>query len=195
MTDWVSEVNTLRDPSDVTFAERLAKVHNHFEKIHPYLDGNGRSGRLLLNLRLVRLGYPLAIVFKSERTKYLTAMRGPTRAITDRWVNSSLVLSPTTSISLSCRRSRPSSARTVGEPGRQGAGFTILALSAAAERGRVKAQRYANGTWLSFRKWVEDLHIDPTPTCCAEMILIARRSGAATAAARRCLCRIHLTPG
>jgi fido (protein-threonine AMPylation protein) len=53
----------------------LAKVHNDFERIHPNLDGNGRSGRLLLNLLLVRLGYPPAIVFKNERTKYLTAMR------------------------------------------------------------------------------------------------------------------------
>ena len=50
-------------------------MHNEFERIHPYLDGNGRAGRLLLNLLLVRLGYPPAIVFKNERTKYLKAMR------------------------------------------------------------------------------------------------------------------------
>ncbi len=75
MTDWVAAVNKLRKDSDVPFPERLAKIHNDFERIHPFLDGNGRTGRLLLNLVLVRLGYPPAIVFKSERTAYLKAMR------------------------------------------------------------------------------------------------------------------------
>jgi Fic family protein len=75
MTDWVKDVNALRESSEVAFPERLAKMHNDFERIHPYLDGNGRTGRLLLNLLLVRLGYPPAIVFKNERTKYLDAMR------------------------------------------------------------------------------------------------------------------------
>src|SRR2546423_4906960 len=40
------------------FAEELAQLHNEFERIHPFLDGNGRTGRLVLNLVLVRLGYP-----------------------------------------------------------------------------------------------------------------------------------------
>ena len=75
MTDWVKDVNALRANSEVAFPERLAKVHNDFERVHPYLDGNGRTGRLLLNLLLVRLGLPPAIVFKNERTKNLNAMR------------------------------------------------------------------------------------------------------------------------
>ena len=75
MADWVADVNSLRETSETPFPERLAKIHNDFERIHPYLDGNGRAGRLLLNLLLVRLGYPPAIVFKNERAKYLKAMR------------------------------------------------------------------------------------------------------------------------
>ena len=39
------------------------------------MDGNGRTGRLVLNRMLVLLGYPPAIVFKNERAKYLSAMR------------------------------------------------------------------------------------------------------------------------
>ena len=76
MPDWVdSSIIKLRKDSDVPFPERLATIHNAFERIHPFLDGNGRTGRLLLNLVLVRLGYPPAIIFKNERTKYLTAIR------------------------------------------------------------------------------------------------------------------------
>ncbi len=50
MADWVTGVNELRQPSPDAFPERLAKIHNDFERIRPYLDGNGRTGRLVLNL-------------------------------------------------------------------------------------------------------------------------------------------------
>lgn len=61
--EWVRFVNThteeLRSRQvPVPWPERLAEVHNCFEKVPPFLDGNGRAGRLLLNLILVRLGYP-----------------------------------------------------------------------------------------------------------------------------------------
>jgi Fic family protein len=157
MTDWVKDVNTLRDPSNVAFPERLAKVHNDFEKIHPFLDGNGRTGRLLLNLLLVRLGYPPAIVFKNERAKYLDAMRkadkgdcGPMGELIARAVTNNLyrfvvpaVAGPARLVPL---------ASLVDEK----AGVTVTALRAAAERGRLRAQKSDNGTWLSSKKWVAD---------------------------------------
>ena len=57
MTTWVSTVNSL-DTSHPAFPEALADTHCRFEQIHPFLDGNGRAGRLILNLILVRLGGP-----------------------------------------------------------------------------------------------------------------------------------------
>lgn len=52
-----------------------AWAHLKFEGIHPFLDGNGRVGRLLMNLILVINGYPMAIIRKEERTEYLNAFK------------------------------------------------------------------------------------------------------------------------
>ncbi|RFA15493.1 hypothetical protein B7R22_06590 [Subtercola boreus] len=49
----------------------LAELHSPFERIYLFIDGNGRTGRLVLNLALVRLGFPPAIIFKVNRKRYL----------------------------------------------------------------------------------------------------------------------------
>ena len=54
--------------------ERAAMVHTIFLGIHPFIDGNGRTSRLLLNLELMKNGYP-PIVIKSENSfKYYSAL-------------------------------------------------------------------------------------------------------------------------
>jgi len=45
--------------------------HHKIEKIHPFMDGNGRTGRILMNYILLRQGYPPIIITKKNRTKYL----------------------------------------------------------------------------------------------------------------------------
>ena len=49
--------------------------HHKFEKIHPFFDGNGRTGRMLMNYILIRLGYPPVIFRKKLRSFYLDALR------------------------------------------------------------------------------------------------------------------------
>ncbi len=53
---------------------RAVIAHHGFEAVHPFEDGNGRVGRLLLNLMLMREGYPPALILRDARIRYLHAL-------------------------------------------------------------------------------------------------------------------------
>jgi len=56
-------------------AELAAWVHYKIVHIHPFIDGNGRTARLLMNLILIQNGYPPAVILNVDRQKYYRALK------------------------------------------------------------------------------------------------------------------------
>jgi len=131
----------------------VAVVHCRFEQIHPFLDGNSRVGRLILNLLLVRLGYPPAIIYKNQRTAYLRALRRAdqgepgalgefiARAILDNLYKFVVpaVAGPARLVPIAALANRR---------------ITAGALRTAAVRGSLQATKGPDGQWRSTRNWV-----------------------------------------
>jgi len=60
--------------SNIHPLERAAKFHGKFEQIHPFEDGNGRTGRMIVNAMLVADRYPPLIIRTSQRMSYFSAL-------------------------------------------------------------------------------------------------------------------------
>ncbi|MFH1785773.1 MAG: Fic family protein [Candidatus Micrarchaeota archaeon] len=72
MQEVYKELNNLDKGISAIYS--AVKIHHKTVKIHPFVDGNGRLARLLMNLRLIRAGFPPTILRKEERRSYYSAL-------------------------------------------------------------------------------------------------------------------------
>lgn len=154
MQDWLDRVHEVTpaltggEPTETPLPEILAELHNGFERVHPFIDGNGRAGRLVLNLVLVRLGYPPAIILKSHRQRYLDAMQkadsgdfAPLGEMIARAIYDNINRFVLPAIA--------GEARLLPLAALVSKDFTLAALRQAAQRGRLKAIQTPDGVWQS----------------------------------------------
>lgn len=66
--------------------EKIAKYHIEFEKIHPFEDGNGRTGRLLINYELLKNNLPPIVIGKEDRVKYFEFLRNSDYVGLAKWI-------------------------------------------------------------------------------------------------------------
>lgn len=65
---------------------KIAKYHIEFEKIHPFEDENGRTGRLLLNYELLKNNLPPVVISKDDRVNYFELLRNNDIAGLAKWL-------------------------------------------------------------------------------------------------------------
>ncbi|HEV8230332.1 MAG TPA: Fic family protein, partial [Candidatus Limnocylindria bacterium] len=154
ISGWVERAKKVTR-GDSPIAERIAALHAAFERVHPFIDGNGRTGRLLANLLLIRMGYPPAIILKRQRPQYLKALvradtgdAGPLGEIWARAILDNLVRFVLPAVAGDVKLLPLESLATKD--------LSVIALRAAARRGALMAQRETNGEWRSSKKWVAD---------------------------------------
>jgi hypothetical protein len=153
VTDWLRDAGRgpVENQHPMVF---IAELHARFEHIHPFRDGNGRTGRLATNVLLVRHGFPPAVIYKRDRARYLNALRradrrdpGPLAEIFARAVTDGIY-----------RFLLPGLAgRHQLVPLRSLADVVLSgnALAVAAKRSRLRAVRRTD-QWYSTRQWVEE---------------------------------------
>jgi Fic family protein len=159
MTDWE---NWLKDSQKKTHpVELAAQAHHRLVAIHPFMDGNGRTARLVMNLILFKQGYPPAVILRVDRKQYYqvlmqadTGKNDPLVNFVGRAVDHSLALyleacTPKT------KRSSVSEQWISLSQAAHGTKYTQEYLSLLARQGRIEAIKRGRN-WLTTRKAVKD---------------------------------------
>jgi Fic family protein len=77
LSTWLArndDATSIRIPNTLHPVERAAHAHFWLVDIHPFVDGNGRVARLLMNLLLLRSGFPIAVIRNEDRAAYYDAL-------------------------------------------------------------------------------------------------------------------------
>lgn len=136
-----------------------ALAHHRLAAIHPFVDGNGRTARLVMNLLLMRAGYPPAIIQRSNRRQYYTALAQADRGRVAPLVNlvaRAVERSLNTYLDATTPRATPPAADDAWIPLREAAEGTPYSqeyLSLLARTGRIEAVKRGR-VWCTSRRVV-----------------------------------------
>lgn len=161
-------------------------AHHHawFERIHPFVDGNGRTGRLVLNFMLLQRGYPPAVVQARDRNRYLESLEiadgGNPNALAQviaRAVHDTLNRFLIPSLAGDAKLV-PLSALAEGSP------YSPTYLRGLVLSSRLKAVREGH-LWLSSRAWLSEYMASRDPRGQRRTSAKTRRGGARSRRANR----------
>jgi Fic family protein len=132
-----------------------AAHHAWFERIHPFVDGNGRVGRLVLNFMLIQAGYPPAVILATQRGRYLRALEmadaGNPNALTEVVARA---VAGTLSRFLIPKLAGEAKLVPLATLASQSS-YSADYLRQLAQNGRLRAIREGR-LWLSSRSWLDD---------------------------------------
>lgn len=150
-SDWVHTSGLTLHP-----VERAALAHHRLVAIHPFLDGNGRTARLVMNLLLMQAGYPPTIILKVNRRQYYRVLAQADAGHTTPLVNfvgRAVERSLTLYLEACTPRTQPPPPADQWIPLREAAAGTAYSqeyLSLLARTGRLEALKKGR-TWYTTR--------------------------------------------
>src|SRR5215470_13406864 len=152
MHEWVAWVHG--EGLEYDPVTRAAIAHHGFEAVHPFEDGNGRVGRLLLNLMLMREGYPPALLLRDWRTRYIHGLNNANTGNYSSLVNLiGQAVEAGLDLYLEACAAAPSDYHLLRELV-EASGYPLDYLSWLARQGRIDAVK-RGGRWFSTREAVE----------------------------------------
>ncbi|MEX2322779.1 MAG: Fic family protein [Acidimicrobiia bacterium] len=159
MTAWADEATPDETVHPIT---RAAGRHARFERIHPFVDGNGRVGRLLMNWELIQSGYPPVVIRLDQRDRYLRALERSDRNDTTGLVEL-LVRAVSESINRFILPRLAGDARLITLAAlAEGSPYSSTYMRQLAVSGRLRAARHG-GLWLSSRAALDDYRASRSP--------------------------------
>lgn len=151
MQEWARSTKRRSGQHPISHA---AEHHAWFERIHPFVDGNGRVGRLLLNFLLLQQDYPPAVILAEKRRQYLDALRSADRGNANP-------LTEVVARAVSGALSRFLIPKLAGEAKlvpltalATTSGYSADYLRQLAQNGRLRALREGR-LWLSSKVWLD----------------------------------------
>lgn len=159
MTEWGDWLNSAK--KNTYPVELAAQAHHRLVAIHPFVDGNGRTARLVMNLILFQHGYPPAVILRVNRKQYYQVLMQADSGKNDPLVNfvgqavdHSLTLY-LEACALKLAKPSPNEQWITLAQAAEGTTYTQEYLSLLARRGRIEATKRGRN-WYTTRKAVKE---------------------------------------